>query len=52
MAMGRIKTFLRSSMITERLHNTAIFSIVRKLNSPLIKVPTRVIDEFAKTKNI
>lgn len=35
-AMGRIKTYLRSTMTTERLHNTAILSIERELSSPLI----------------
>lgn len=50
-AMGRIKTYLRSTMTTERLHNTAILSIERELSSPLINDPNPVIDEFAKTKN-
>lgn len=50
-AMGRIKTYLRSTMTTERLHNTAILSIERELSSPLINDPNPVIDEFAKIKN-
>ncbi|KAF0725460.1 zinc finger MYM-type protein 1-like, partial [Aphis craccivora] len=50
-AMRRIKTYLRSTMTSERLHNTAILSIERELSGQLIQDPTSVIDEFATSKN-
>jgi len=50
-AMRRIKTYLRSTMTSERLHNSAILSIERELSGQLIQVPTSVIDEFTTSKN-
>lgn len=50
-AMRRIKTYLRSKMTSERLHNSAILSIERELSGQLIQDPTSVIDEFATSKN-
>lgn len=51
LAMRRTKTYLRSTMSTERLHDTEILSIEREFSSPLINYPSTVIDEFAKKKN-
>lgn len=39
-AMRRIKTYLRSTMTSERLQNTAILSIERELSGQLIQDPT------------
>jgi len=49
--MRRIKTYLRTSMTTMRLHNLALISIEREFSSELLKDPTKIIDEFAKMKN-
>ncbi|KAL4131611.1 hypothetical protein QTP88_008903 [Uroleucon formosanum] len=46
-----IKTYLRSTMISERLHNSEILSIERELSGQLVQDPTSVIDEFATSKN-
>lgn len=43
-AMRRITTYLRSTMSSERLHNTAILSTERELNGQLMQNPTSVID--------
>ena len=50
-AMRIIKTYLRSTMTSERLHNSGILSIERELSGQLIQDPTSVIDEFATSKN-
>lgn len=50
-AKRRIKTYLRSKMSNERLHNTAILSIERELSGHLMEDPTLVVKEFAKLKN-
>lgn len=50
-AMRRIKTYLRSTMSSGRLHNTAILSIERELSGQLMQDPSSIIDEFSKTKN-
>jgi len=49
--MRRIKTYLRTSMITTLLHNLALTSIEREFSSELLKDPTKIIDEFAKIIN-
>ncbi|KAL4113258.1 hypothetical protein QTP88_016917 [Uroleucon formosanum] len=50
-AIRRIKTYLRSTMISERLHNSAILSIEGDLSGQLIQDPTSVIDEISMSKN-
>ncbi|XP_008179863.1 uncharacterized protein LOC103308380 [Acyrthosiphon pisum] len=44
-SMRRIKTYLRTSMTTTRLHNLALISIEREFSSELLKDPTKIIDE-------
>jgi len=50
-AVRRIKTYLRSTMASKRLHNSAILSIETELSGQLIQDSTSVIDEFATSKN-
>lgn len=45
-ALRRIKTYLRSTMTTERLHNAAILSIEREMSSQLLNDPNTIIDEY------
>jgi len=47
----RIKTYLRTSMSTTRLHNLALISIERELSFELIQESTKIVDKFAKLKN-
>jgi len=47
----KIKTYLRTSMTTIRLHNLALISIEREFTSELLEDPTKIISEFAKIKN-
>jgi hypothetical protein len=49
--MKRIKTYLRTSMSTTRLHNLVLISIERELSFELIQDSTKIVDEFAKLKN-
>ncbi|VVC24726.1 Ribonuclease H-like domain,HAT, C-terminal dimerisation domain [Cinara cedri] len=49
--MKRIKTYLRTSMSTARLHNLSLISIEGEFSFELIEDPTKIVDEFAKLKN-
>ncbi|KAL4135427.1 hypothetical protein QTP88_007036 [Uroleucon formosanum] len=50
-AMRRIKTYLRSTMTSKIIHNSAILSIEGELSGQLTPDPTTVIDESAMSKN-
>lgn len=49
--MKRIKTYLRTTMTTTRLHTLALVSIEREFSTELIQDPTKIIDAFANLKN-
>lgn len=50
-SMKRIKTYLRSTMKTDRLSNLTLLSIERELSEKLLQDPDEIVKEFSKIGN-